>query len=45
MEQRNQIGVRVRASLVVGYWELIPLESGADNSAEQDTYIVTKELE
>ena len=37
--------VIVRARLVVGYWELIPMESGADNSAGQDTSTVTKELE
>ena len=29
--------VIVRAKLVVGYWELIPMESGAEFSAPQDT--------
>ena len=29
--------------MVVGFWDLIPLEPGADNSAEQDTATITKE--
>ena len=37
--------VTFRAKLVVGYWEFIPMESGADNSTEHDTAIVTNELE
>ena len=37
--------VTVQAKLVVGYWDLIPMESGADNSSEQDISKVTKELE
>ena len=31
----------VRAKLVVGYWGLVPMESGADNSSEQDIDAVT----
>ena len=31
--------------MVVGYWELVPVESGSDNSSEQETATVTKELE
>ena len=31
-ERRNQVRVKVRANLVVGYWYLIPMESGANNS-------------
>ena len=37
--------VTVQENLVVGYWELVPMESGADNPSEQDTDTVTKELE
>ena len=37
--------VKVKAKLVVGYWEFTPTESGADNSAERDTSTVTKQLE
>ena len=37
--------VTVQAELVVGYWELVPMESGSDNSQEKDTATVTKELE
>ena len=44
-EWRKQMRVKIRAKLVVGYWELIPMESGADNPAYQDTAIVTKGLE
>ena len=44
-ERREKIRVIVRAKLDVGYWELIPMESGADNSAYQDTSEVTNELE
>ena len=35
----------VLAKLVVGYWELVPMESGSDNSSDQDTATVTKDLE
>ena len=31
--------------MVVVYWDFIPLKSGSDISAEQDTATVTKELE
>ena len=41
----NQMRVTVREKLVVGYWELVPMESGADNSSEHDTATVTKYLE
>ena len=37
--------VIVEKKLVVGYWELVPMESGADNSSDQDTDTVTNELE
>ena len=37
--------VTVQAKLVVGYWELVPMEPGADNSPEHDTATVNKELE
>ena len=37
--------VTVQAKLVVGYWELFPIESGADNSSDQDIPTVTNELE
>ena len=37
--------VTVLAKLVVGYWELVPMESGSDDSSDQDTAKVTKELE
>ena len=37
--------VTVISKLVVGYWELVPMESGSDNASEQDTATVTKELE
>ena len=36
--------VTVQAKLVVGYWELISMESGSDNSVEQDIATVTREL-
>ena len=32
--QRKKMRVTVQAKLVVGFWELIPMESGSDNSAE-----------
>ena len=44
-EQRNQMMVTVQAKLVVGFGELVPMESGSYNSAEQDTATVTKENE
>ena len=37
--------VTVRAKLVVGFWKLIPTESGYDNSVEKDTATVTKDNE
>ena len=36
-ERMKRVKVIVRAKLVVGYWELIPMESGAEFSALQDT--------
>ena len=40
-EERMQQGkVIVRAKLVVGYWELIPMASGAEFSAPHDTTTV-----
>ena len=39
-EQRKQIRVVIRSKLVVGFGELIPIESGDNNSAEQDTATV-----
>ena len=41
-EQRKKMRVTVQAKLVVGYWELVPMESGADESSGQDTATVTK---
>ena len=40
--QMNQMSVTVQAKLVVGYWELLPIESGYDNSSYQETATVTK---
>ena len=37
--------VKFQMKLAVGFWELIPLELGADNSAEQNTATVTKDNE
>ena len=37
--------VKFQVKLAVGFWELIPLELGADNSAEQNTATVTKDSE
>ena len=39
------IRVIVQAKLVVGYWALVPMESGSGSSSEQYTATVTKELE
>ena len=36
----NRGQVIFQAKLVVGYWELIPMESGAELSAPQDTATV-----
>ena len=36
----NRVKVIVRAKLVVGYWELIPMESWDECSAPRDTSIV-----
>ena len=44
-QQMKKMRVTVRSKLVVGYSELVPMESGSDNSSEQDTATVTKELE
>ena len=44
-DHRKKIRVKVRSKLVVGYWRLIYLESGANNSVDQDTATVTKELD
>ena len=41
----KQMRVTVQAKLVVGYWDLVPMESGYDDSLDQDTDTVTKELE
>ena len=41
----KKMRVTVGEELVVGYWELVPMELGSDNSSEQDTAIVIKELE
>ena len=41
----KKMKVTFREKLVVGYWELVPMESGSDNLSEQDTVTVTKELE
>ena len=35
----------IMIKLVVGFWDLIPMESGYDNSEEQETSTVTKENE
>ena len=43
-EQKKKMWVKVQAKSVFCYWELVPMESGADNSSEQDTSTVTKEL-
>ena len=37
--------VKVQEKLVVGFGDFIPVESVDDNSAEQDTYTVTKDNE
>ena len=37
--------VTVKEKLVVVYWELVPMESGYDDSSEQDTVTATKDLE
>ena len=39
-ERMKIVKVIVQAKLVVGYWELIPMESGAEFSAPQDTATV-----
>ena len=44
-QQMKTISVTVQAKLVVGYWYLVPIESVSDNSSEQDTATVTKDLE
>ena len=44
-DQRKKMRVKVQSKLVVGYCGLISLESGADNSAEQDTCTFTKEID
>ena len=43
--QMKQMRVTVQAKLVLGYWELVHMEPGADNSSEKDTAKVIKELE
>ena len=42
-DQRKQMRVIVQEKLVVDFWDLIPMESVADNSVEQDTSAVTKD--
>ena len=44
-EKRKKIRVTAQANLVVGFGELIPMESGSDNSVEQNTVTVTKKNE
>ena len=44
-KHRKEMRLTVQAKLVVGFWKLIPMESGYENSEEQDTTTVTKELE
>ena len=44
-EWRKKMRLEVRAKLVVGFGELIALESVYDNSAQQDIATVTKENE
>ena len=44
-EWRNQMRVKVQSNLVVGFGELIPMESGYDTSVEQNTDMVTKDNE
>ena len=44
-QQWKKMRVTVQENLVVGYWELVPMVSGSDNSSEQNTATVTKELE
>ena len=44
-DQSNKIRVTFPAKLLVGYWDLVPMESGADNSSEQGKATVTKKLE
>ena len=41
-QKMKQMRVTVRAKLVVFYWELVLMESGSDNSLDQDTATVTK---
>ena len=41
----NKMSVTVLTKLVVGYWELVSMESGYDNSSDKDTATVTKDLE
>ena len=41
----KKIRVKFKANLVLGYWELVSMESGSYNSSEQDTATVTKEVE
>ena len=44
-ERRKQMRVTFQAKLVVGFGELIPLESGYDKPEEQGTGTVTKDNE
>ena len=44
-ERKKQMMVTVPVKLVVGFGELIPMESGSDNSENQDTATVTKDNE
>ena len=43
-QQMKKMMVTVREKLVVGYLYLVPMESGSDNSSDQDTATVTREL-
>ena len=43
-DKRKQMRVRVQVNLVVGYWELVPMESGSDNVSKKDISTVTNEL-
>ena len=44
-EKRKKMRATVRETLVVGYWELVPMESGSENSSEQGIFTVTKDLD
>ena len=41
----KKMSVTFQEKLVVVYWKLVQMESGYDNSTEQETATFTKELE